>query len=384
MLGSAPSTVGDGNRSNAVSVSIVVASIGVVSSLHYVTSSSRTDLHELYSYLCYVPIILAAYWYGVWGGLGAAVLASAAFVPHYRAAWAISSTHTLSQSGQIAVFHLMGLMIGWLANAQRHSIARYRGTLLSLERANRDLQESQEHLRRADRLAALGEIAAGLAHEIQNPLAGVKGAFEIVASRATPGSPEAEFAAIGGKEIARVDTLIREFLTYARPPKPTLRPTAVRDLVDRVVTLLQPEAEKRQISLVSDHPETTATLVMDPDHMTQVILNVALNGIQASPSGSPVRIRESTDGSWTQIDVIDQGPGIPGEHRSRIFEPFFSTKPRGTGLGLAISQRIVASHRGTLTVAEAATGGTIVRIRLPHTAAASNLDGPALNDPTGS
>jgi len=343
----------------------VIGTIGVISSLHYVTAPSHVVLHETYSYLCYVPIILAAYWWGVWGGVASAALASAAFIPHIRAAWVTNAAYTASQYGQVLVFHLLGLTVGWLARSQRRLTARYRDAAASLERANRELRDSQEHLRHVDRLSALGEIAAGLAHEIQNPLAGVKGALEIVSARVPSGSPEAEFADIGGKELARLETLVREFLTYARPHDPALRATAVHELVERVAALLRPEADKKRVTLVLHQPDTPVILSLDPEQMTQVIFNIVLNAIQASPPGAHVRVQESLEPGWGVIEVIDEGPGIAPEHVSRIFDPFFTTKSRGTGLGLAISQRIVIAHRGTIRAVPGSPSGTTFRIRLP-------------------
>ena len=347
----------------------LVVAIILISGLHYVTPPLRVVLHEVYNYLCYVPIILAAYWYGVWGGVAAAALTSGFFIPHVRATWATNAPYTASQYAQVVVFHLLGLTVGWLAGSQRRLTARYRDAATSLERANREIRESQEHLRRADRLSALGEIAAGLAHEIQNPLAGIKGALDIVASRAQPKTPEAEFADIGRKELGRLETLVREFLDYARPREPALRPTAVPDLVERVTALLRPEAEKKGARLLPEYPDTATdlSLNLDADQMTQVILNVVLNAIQASPSNGVVRIQVSTELGWGRIEVIDQGSGIAPEHVSRIFDPFFTTKSRGTGLGLATSQRIVAAHGGTITAMPASPTGTIFRIHLPRT-----------------
>ena len=347
----------------------LLVAIAGISSLHYVTAPARVVFHEVYNYLCYVPIVVAAYRFGMLGGIAAAALTSALFIPHIRATWATNAPYTASQYAQVVVFHLLGLGVGWLAGSQQRLTARYRDAATSLERANREIRESREHLRRADRLSALGEIAAGLAHEIQNPLAGIKGALDIVASRAQPKTPEAEFADIGRKELGRLETLVREFLDYARPREPTLRPTAVPDLVERVTALLRPEAEKKGVRLVLEYPDASSdlSLNLDADQMTQVILNVVLNAIQASPADGLVRIRVSTDPGSSTIEVIDQGNGIPPEHASRIFDPFFTTKSRGTGLGLATSHRIVAAHRGTITAVPGSPTGTIFRIHLPRT-----------------
>ena len=343
----------------------LLAAVAGISSLHFVTDPSRVVLHELYNYLCYVPIIFGAYWYGAWGGIAAAALTSAAFIPHVRAMWTGNAAYAASLYAQVVAFHVLGLTIGLLVSAQRRLTARYRDVASSLEKANRELRDSQEHLRRADRLSALGEIAAGLAHEIQNPLAGIKGALEIIASRVAGGTPEAEFAGIGGKELARLEGLVGEFLTYARPREPALRATDIHEIVERVAALLRAEAERKTVTLVLERPAAFPPLLLDPEQITQVIFNVMLNAIQATGTGGHVGTREYVEPGWCVIDVIDEGPGIPPEHALRIFDPFFTTKPRGTGLGLAISQRILAAHHGTIEALPASPSGSLFRIRLP-------------------
>jgi two-component system, NtrC family, sensor histidine kinase HydH len=343
----------------------LLAGIGAIAGLHFVTDPAYLALHELYNYLCYVPIIFAAYSYGAWGGVAAAALTSAAFIPHIRAAWVGNDAYTASLYAEVVVFHVLGLTVGLLAATQRRLTARYRDAAISLERANRELRESQEHLRRADRLSALGEIAAGLAHEIQNPLAGVKGALEIITSRVAPRTPEAEFADIGSKELARLEGLVGEFLTYARPHDPALRPTDVHEIVERVAALLHAQAERKSVTLVLETPASIPLLSIDSEQITQVIFNVVLNAIQATPASGHINIREFAEPGWGVIDVIDEGPGIPPEHALRLFDPFFTTKPRGTGLGLAISQRIVTAHRGTIEALPGSPSGSVFRIRLP-------------------
>lgn len=352
-------------RRHVIRAGVLLAGIGAIASLHFMTDPAYLALHELYNYLCYVPIIFAAYTYGAWGGVAAAALTSTAFIPHIRAAWVGNQAYTASLYAEVVVFHVLGLTVGLLAATQRRLTARYRDTAVSLERANRELRDSQEHLRRADRLSALGEIAAGLAHEIQNPLAGVKGALEIITSRVAPGTPEAEFADIGGKELARLEGLVGEFLTYARPHDPALRPTDVHEIVERVAALLRAQAERKSVTLVLETPASIPLLSIDPEQITQVIFNVVLNAIQASPASGHIQIRELAEPGWGVIDVIDEGPGIPPEHALRLFDPFFTTKPRGTGLGLAISQRIVTAHRGTIEALSGSPSGSVFRIRLP-------------------
>lgn len=352
-------------RSDVPHLFWLLIAIAGISSLHYATNTSRVVLHEVYSYLYYLPIILAAYWYGVWGGLGTAAAVSAAFIPHIRLAWSHNPAHAASQYAQIIAFHVLGLTVGGLAAWQRKLTARHRDAAAALANANRELRDSQQQLRRADRLSALGEIAAGLAHEIQNPLAGVKGALEIIASRVTPGTPEGEFAEIGKKEITRLEGLVREFLSYARPHAPALRPTDLHQIVAHVTTLLRPEADRKGVAFAWEQSGALPLVAVDAEQITQVVFNVVLNAIQATPPGSCVQVRDSSDRDWVMIDVVDEGPGVAPEHVSRIFDPFFTTKSRGTGLGLAMSQRIVAAHYGTIDALQSSTSGAFFRIRLP-------------------
>jgi len=343
----------------------LVVTIAAVSALHYATDPSRVILHAAYQRFYYVPIILAAYWYGTAGGLLAAVLSAVAYAPHIHGVWAHNPPYTVSQYAEIVVFLLLGGSVGLISSYQCRLTRRYRDAAASLAEANEELRASQEHLRRAERLSALGEIAAGLAHEIRNPLAGVKGAIEIIASRATPGTPEAEFAAIASKEIGRLDTLVSEFLAYARPRPPELRETQLDALVSHVAALLRPEAERAGVTVDVERRSDLPAVRVDPEQLEQVIFNVTLNAIQASLPGGRVTIQERREGDEAVVEIADHGPGIAAEHLDRVFEPFFTTKERGTGLGLAISQRIVAAHHGALEVRAARPSGTIVRIRLP-------------------
>lgn len=343
----------------------LIAAIALITGLHYVTDPSRVLLHELFNYLCFIPIIVAAYWFGPWGGVTAALLTSAAFIPHIRMAWASNLPYATSRYAQILVFHVTGLLVGILASFQRQLTLRYRDAANALEIRNQDLIDSQQQLRKAERLSALGEIAAGFVHEVRNPLAAMRGALDIVASKAPKDTPESEFTEIARKELVRLDSLIGDFLAYARPREPERRLTSLSAVLERVAVLLRPQAERAQVTVETVGLDQLPSLMIDPDQIAQVIINIALNGIQASPTGGTLRIEASTTGTHVVIDVIDQGPGIPAEHHGRLFEPFFTTKPHGTGLGLALSQRIVTAHRGTIELRVAPSSGTIVRIMLP-------------------
>ena len=192
--------------------------------------------------------------------------------------------------------------------------------------------------------------------------------WRFVAARVPPQSPESEFANIAGKELARLEGLVGEFLTYARPHEPTLRPTDAHDIVVHVAALLRSEADRKGVGLIVESAGSMPTLLLDPEQITQVVFNVVLNAIQATAVGGQVRIVEGADARAGIIDVVDQGPGIPAEHALRLFDPFFTTKPRGSGLGLAIAHRIISAHRGTIEARPASPSGTVFRLRLPRPA----------------
>lgn len=270
-----------------------------------------------------------------------------------------------SQYTQVVMLFLAGLFVGLLADHQRRLTVQAQRAAASLDQANRELRESHEQLARAERLSALGEMAAGLAHEIRNPLAGVKGAFEIIATRVRAGTAEAEFSEVANKELRRLDELLDRFLSYARPHPPALRTTKLGEVIDHVITLLRPEAERAGVTIDVDRTRALPQLLVDPEQIEQVFLNVLLNAIQASPRGARVQVRHTQDARRSVIDVIDEGRGVPEEHLTRIFDPFFSTKEKGTGLGLAVSARIVAAHGGDIEARRNEDRGLCMRIRLP-------------------
>lgn len=346
------------------SLAIVIA-VAVVSTLHYTTSPSLPMWHEIYQHLYYLPVVVAAYWFGVTGGIFTAAGASIVYLPHIWATSGNDMDHAVSQYADIVMFHVVAVAVGLLASAQRRVVSQHRETSLSLERAHRDLLASQDHVRRSERLSAMGQVAAGLAHEIRNPLAGMKGALDIIASRAASGTPEAEFTGLAATELARLDRLVAEFLSFAKPRDPELRVAPLAPIVDHVLALVQPEAARRGVNLGVPVVDRAVSAEVDEEQITQVLVNVVLNAIQATPSGQRVEVTLATDARWAVIDVGDQGRGIAPDDLARIFEPFFSTRTRGTGLGLAISQRIVLSHQGTIRILDTSPAGTVVRISLP-------------------
>ena len=232
--------------------------------------------------------------------------------------------------------------------------------------------------RQQENLAAIGTLAAGLAHEIRNPLNGAQLHVTYLARALKRQKADAELvAAVGvvGDEISRLGNLVTEFLAFARPKPLTLRPLAVRPLLERVAHIIAPQAESHRIAVALDLPGAPLELTADGAKLEQVLLNLGQNAIEAVAGagvGGRVVLRARRQPRAVVLEVEDDGPGVPPD--SPIFDAFFSTKAQGTGLGLSISHRIVTDHGGALDV-ESRPGCTIFRLRLP-------LDGPTPTTPT--
>lgn len=348
-----------------VQVSLVAAAAVLVSGAHATTSTHHAGLHALYEYLYYAPILMAAYWFGLWGGLAAAFACALLYVPHIRITWADNAPYAASQYGEVVAFHMIGGIVGFLVGRLRRSTDVARHTADDLAEKNRELLESYQQLTRAERLSSLGTLAAGLAHEVRTPITAIRGALEILATRAKPATPEAEFTGVATRELSRLHDLLEEFLAYARPSPPMRVPTKIRSLVGQVEALLSAESHKQSVTLLT-HFADDGDVIADPAQITQVLVNLLMNAVQASPPGGTVTVAVDQREHVVELTVRDEGPGLPPEVASRVFEPFFTTKAKGTGLGLAVSQRIVAAHHGTITLEPGTPMGTIARVRLPR------------------
>lgn len=233
-----------------------------------------------------------------------------------------------------------------------------------------------ERMRERDRLAALGEMAAGLAHEIRNPLGAIKGAAQCLDPRTVP-KDEREFIEVIVEEVNRLNGVVTAFLDYARPLKQSFGPTDVNEVVTRTLRLIQNDLPG-QVTLREELTPDLPRVEGDAEQLKQVLINLVLNATQAlGEAGGTVTIKTLKPerfGDFRQADAIeiqvsDTGPGIPADQQLNIFVPFFTTKQKGTGLGLAICQRIVKSHNGTIAVQSRVGDGATFVIRLPSIAA---------------
>ena len=242
-----------------------------------------------------------------------------------------------------------------------------------VRKASARLEETQRQLFQSEKLAALGKLSAGIAHEIRNPLTSIKILIHsLVDEQATETSREKDLAVIEA-EIERVNKIIKQFLDFARPRPPSLEPMEVKAILEETLALLVYEMEAQKISLERSYAPDIPLVPMDREQMKQVFLNLMLNAIQAMERGGHLRVAirwrpaPSGDGgrSVAEITVQDTGPGMEEDIQRKIFEPFFSTKEEGIGLGLPIARRIVEEHGGEVQVESRAGEGTTFTITLP-------------------
>ncbi len=229
--------------------------------------------------------------------------------------------------------------------------------------AERDALEAK--LTRAEHLAEIGQLAASLAHEIKNPLAGISGAIQVIGDSMGEDDPHRVIVNEILGQIARLDATVKDLLFYARPSRPTAREIKLDDLVSRVLMLVREEPTVRRVRIDFDAANADAALFADEGQIEQLLLNLILNAAHASDEGSVIHVEVLPNGRFTRLRVVDTGHGMKSEVLNRALEPFFTTKAKGTGLGLAICRRIVESHGGTISLASEVGKGTTVSIDLP-------------------
>lgn len=269
---------------------------------------------------------------------------------------------------RILSFPLVGYLTHQLAEAKRMEATRYQGAAEQLAAANQSLKEAEAQVRRSERLAALGQLTAGLAHELRNPLGTMRTSAELLARTvAEENSIAREMAGFISAEVDRTNSLITRFLDFARPQHLRPAPGDVAGMLDR--SIQQFEREKSgaisSISVYKNYLPDVPPVPFDSELMERVISNLLMNAAQASPAGGVVTVKTRLVGDTVEIAVIDRGSGIDPKNLECIFNPFFTTKPGGVGLGLAIVSKIVDEHGGQITVESAPGEGSVFRVYLP-------------------
>lgn len=267
-------------------------------------------------------------------------------------------------------FFIVGAVVNTLSQRERAERQKLREAHEELRRRLHQLETMEEQVRRSERLAALGEMAAGLAHEVRNPLGIIRSATELLGDEKEPGGNRSELTRSVIEEVERLNTVVSDFLDFARPVAPKKEPLEVPLLISRVLALLETEAAQKGITIKWTPPDGSFPQVEgDGTMLHRALLNLCKNSLEAMESGGTLSVDvRATGASGSQsviVSVHDTGPEIPEEIRSKIFNPFFTTKSEGTGLGLALVHQIIDSHGGSVSFTSEAGQGTTFLVSLP-------------------
>jgi len=336
----------------------IIVTILLTSALHFLTPVESVVLHQIYQRLYYIPIILASLLYGWRGGLGAALLACLSYVPHIAMRWQNQNyDYALNQYAEIALFFIIGALTGWLGDQKRRESERAERINTELQKAYAELRQTVGQLLQAERLSSLAEIASGVVHEVRNPLGAIRGAVEILEDELAPESPRREFALIAKQEVERIDKLVQEFFHFARAKEPNRQPTDLNELIRGVKLLIENQAEGQSVEVAEDLDEQLSPVSVDAEQIKQVMLNLAINALQAMPGGGKLVFRSMQENDKLKIEIEDTGGGIADAIRVKVFDPFFTTKDKGLGLGLSVVYKIVSQHGGRIEIYNT-NGGT--------------------------
>ena len=350
-------------KNDKIRLVFLTALVAAITALHYLTGTEKAHFHDIYRRLYYLPIVLGGLWFLLRGGLITSLVISAIYVPHVIFQWGHHPASAPEQYLEVLLYNVIGFVTGFLTQAERRQKNRYQRTAKRLEQSFAALRrqadqilEVEEQLRRADRLSALGELSAELAHEIRNPLGSIRGTAEILQDGIDPSDRRHEFAQILLREVERLNRVVEQFLDFARPAKVErsfFNPTQV---LEEVFSLVERQADKQGVVL--EKRGDAGLVVGDGEPLKQVFLNLVLNAVQAMPEGGRLDVGLQRGPEHVEITFSDTGPGIAPEHLERIFTPFFTTRTDGIGLGLAITQRLVKKNGGALSVANEPGKGT--------------------------
>ncbi len=355
-------------RTNFTQLAVPVSAIALISVMYYATQHHLVWLHNILQHLYFAPIAAAAISFGWKGGIGAAILAALCYAPHVVLGLSEGSEplrYLGSEATEILDFFLVGLIAGILADREHKQKDSLQRTTTQLNAVYQELQQNFERMKRSERLYAIGQLSAGLAHEVRNPLASIGGAAAIL--RKKPGSEERreEFLEIIEKECVRLNRLLTNFLEFARPRPPQYQLAEVGPILESVVGLAAHAVGHQAIQLSIDSAPAVPVIACDPEQIKQVLLNLTINSVQAMPDGGEIVLSTRVDGTRVVLEVKDQGPGISPEHLDKIFDPFFTTKDTGTGLGLSVAHQIVSQHGGILSATNNSDCGATFSLSLP-------------------
>ena len=350
---------------NSVRGTILAYTIKLI--LCYLLIGQTDGIQSSYYWVLVLPVISAATKLGTLGTIVTSSIACGAYLSFWLALpkdLYIEDKSELVLRGVITL--LSGFLAHQLAQATRIESRKYQDAAQQLAEANRNLQEAEAAVRRSERLAALGQLSAGLAHELRNPLGTIKTSAEMLL-KSVPADNEVarEMAGFISSEVDRTNSLVTRFLDFARPLAVRLEKTDLTQVIDRAVADVEKHQPPLDVTIYKNYSPDIPPFPLDGQLMERVLYNLVLNAAQASPPNGSITVKTRESDGTVEITVIDRGSGIDPKHMENIFNPFYTTKSAGVGLGLAIVSKIVDEHGGKITVESKPGEGSVFRVYLP-------------------
>ena len=346
-----------------------VASFAITLVLCFLLMYYTGGIGSRYYLMLLVPVITAAPAFSLLGTLAATAVACGGFLSFLAFVnWehqVIEPEEKRELVFRVLILAFLGYLANQLAEGRRMEARKAQAAAAQLAEANLHLREAEAAVRRSERLAAVGQLSAGLAHELRNPLGTIKASAEMLTRNIAAESAIArEMAEFISTEVDRTNTLVTRFLDFARPLAVQAQRGDITQTIDRAVQELE-RHKPSSVSVYRNYSPDVAPFLFDADLMERVFYNLLLNAAQASPPQSSITVKTRQQDDTVEIAIIDRGGGIDPKHLESIFNPFFTTKSQGVGLGLAIVSRIVDEHGGRIAVESESGSGSIFRVFLP-------------------
>ena len=343
---------------------LLIGGILVIALSHWFIDKPDKHLNNLLYNLNFIPILVGGMVLGWKTAVYATLLTLTAELPHLYISWPNDDTYRTDQIFETCASGIAAVVVGLYSSRERRHRHKLEETTRELAEVNTELRENLERLSKAERMYAVAQLSASLAHEIRNPLASISGAAGILKrGNANPDNVQ-ECLDVIQKESNRLNKLLANFLNFARPRAPRFQATDLAAVIESTVALARHSGEAAQIDIRRTTDGPLPEVQCDPEQLKQVLLNLVMNAVQATRQGIIDVHAYSRDGA-AYIAVRDEGAGIPLDQEDRIFEPFFTTKTEGSGLGLAIASKIVEQHGGKLQAINVPGKGLTMILELP-------------------
>ncbi|MBI4891940.1 MAG: hypothetical protein HY821_15040 [Acidobacteria bacterium] len=347
-----------------------LAVIGLKLVLGFLLIGVTGGIASSYYLILLLPVVSAATTLGAAGTAIVSLTACAAylaFVPvAYSLGYILEGIYLRDLSLRVIFLPVVAYLTYGLAEANRQEALRAQATAAELAEANRRLLEAEAGMRRSERLAALGQMTAGLAHELRNPLGTMKASAEILLQRIAPGEEiQREMAGYISSEVDRTNSLVTRFLEFARPLQIRKSAVDINGLLDQAVQHLVRQLPDSAVAIHKNYDPALPLVQGDAELLERVFFNLILNAVQASPGEGSVTLKTRHAGGAVEVAILDRGDGIRREDLEQIFNPFYTTKSSGVGLGLAISAKIVDEHGGKIRVESEQGRGATFAVSIP-------------------